>query len=197
MKPTPSSEVSGHCLFRRPRRQGQALIELTAAMLVVVILVAGVVQFSELAGRKGETIATVRVAAGTRALASGEVDVQTPDYFHTWTEGNDQIHHTSDDGTVPDYFVNLQLGITDQSVAQPGQWAYLAGTRNGSHYTLAQGDMPMAAMGFVYEIEARTVELMPVMREWHIYNRDSVRVATDIWMPRLHLEGFDPVEGEE
>ena len=44
----------------RVRRAGQAMIECVVAILLIVVLVAGMLQFVELAGRKGELLAEIR-----------------------------------------------------------------------------------------------------------------------------------------
>jgi hypothetical protein len=172
---------------------GQALIELVAAIMVIVILVAGVVQFVELASSKGDTLATVRGEAGTYALATGGSNSVTTglSYFRTWDEGFDITRHTSDDPVVGyDDPRNLQTGIADYTVEDDPDWVRIANARNRSLYDLDQGNDPLSTMDFVLAEESRTVDLMPVFREWNLYPKDSVTVASRVWFPRLHMEGF-------
>ncbi len=168
------------------------MIEFVVAIFAVVFLVAGIVQFAELAGVKGRLLLKLRGEAGPKALATIAYHPDSPDYLRTWEEGNDRMRHTADDEPIRGQAGNvLQQQVVDRSVPAGAGWLPLQEAVNRDIATLHESSMPMTALGFLRTENRETVELLPAMRTW-IYGRDSVTLGAEIWLPRLHLEGFDP-----
>ena len=176
---------------RRPGmgRGGQALVELTIGLLVIVLLLTGIIGFVQLSGAKGETLAEARAEAGRKAVSAGLALTRSPDFFRDWEEGADGLRHTADDARKPDSPSRLQ-GIARHSVADDSQWPILDSCVNGSMARLGNGSFPMSALSMVHAEEKRVVELSPAMRDW-IVGKDTMTVASDVWLPRLELSGFD------
>ena len=173
----------------RGSQRGQALVEVVVAMLVIVLLVTGIVEFVKLAGAKGETIAEARAEAGRKAISSGLAITRNPDFIRDWEEGADELRHTADDAQKPDSPSRLH-NFTDPTVAQESDWAYLEDCKNDGMVRMGHGSFPASALSMAYAEETRTVELSPAMRDW-IAGKDAITVATEVWLPRLELDGFD------
>jgi hypothetical protein len=166
------------------------MIECVVAILLIVILVAGMLQFVELAGRKGELLAEIRGEAGRLALGGRQALGARPDYILDWSEGADATRHTADDesrlglagGT-------LQVGVVNRSVRHPDDWRLLDAARNTAFPLLHDSSLPLGTLGFVHAEQHDTLPLMPAMRDW-LLGRDTVTVGADLWFPTLQLEGF-------
>jgi hypothetical protein len=173
------------------RASGQAMIEFVVAILLVVVILAGLIQFVELAGIKGVLLAEIRRETGERALGRRIFLGTTPTYILDWEAGSDEIRHTSDDtytrGIAGD---TLQAAVIDRSALQASAWSYLDGARNSAIPDLHASTLPMGALGFVHAELREEVTLLPAMRDWLI-GKESITVGTELWFPRLRLEGFD------
>jgi len=170
---------------------GQAMIEFVVAILLVVIIVAGLLQFVELAGIKGQLLGAIRREAGEQALGERIVLGSAPEYILDWQEGSDDIRHTADDTHDNGSAGNtLQAAVLDRSVGHPADWSYLDEARNTGIPDLHASGQPMGALGFVHADLQEEVDLLPVMRGW-LVGKESITVGTELWFPRLALEGFD------
>ncbi len=158
-------------------------------MLVIVVIVTGVVEFIRLAGAKGETISEARAEAGRKAISHGLAITRSPDFIRDWEEGADELRHTADDKQRSDSPSRLRT-FTDPTVAQASDWSYLQDCKNDGIVRMGSGSFPASALSMSHAEESRTVELSPAMRDW-IVGKESIRVATEVWMPRLELDGFD------
>ena len=183
------------CLARpaQPRRgaPGQAMIEFVVAILLVVIIMAGLLQFVELAGAKGLLLGAIRREAGEQALGQRIVLGAAPDYILDWEPGADAIRHTADDTFDRGIAGNtLQAAVVDRSVANPADWSHLEDARNTAIPDLHTSGQPLGALGFIHAELEEEVTLLPAMRDWLI-GKESITVGTELWFPRLGLEGFD------
>jgi hypothetical protein len=175
---------------RRPRT-GQAMIEFVVAILLVVIIMAGLLQFVEIAGIKGLLLGAIRREAGELALGQRTVLGAAPDYILDWKPGADAIRHTADDTFDSGIAGNtLQAAVIDQSVAAPADWSYLYDAHNTAIPNLHISGQPAGALGFIQADLDEEVTLLPAMRDWLI-GKESITVGTALWFPRLRLEGFD------
>ena len=170
---------------------GQAMIEFVVAILLVVIILAGLLQFVELAGIKGLLLAAIRREAGEQALGQRIVLSAAPIYILDWEAGADQIRHTADDTADRGLAGNtLQAAVVDRSVANPADWSFLNDARNTAIPVLHASSRPLSALGFIHADLAEEVTLLPAMRDWLI-GKETITVGTELWFPRLGLEGFD------
>ncbi len=173
------------------RNSGQAMIEFVIAILVVVIITAGILQFVELAGRKGELLGEIREVAGRRALSATASIGQRPDYILDWEAGSDELRHTADDemrrgvagGT-------LQGAVVANSVRTPADWSYLDQAHNSAIPELNSSPLPTAALGLIHAERYDTITLLPAMRDW-LVGKETITVGAELWFPHLRLEGFD------
>ena len=78
-------------------KKGQAMIEFTVALVAIMVLFAGLIQFSYLGFIHSRTMNNARSEAGNLAL----LDIPTfsgPDYIYDRTVGGDGFRYTRDDG---------------------------------------------------------------------------------------------------
>jgi hypothetical protein len=186
-------DVHSHARPAQPRRgaPGQAMIEFVVAILLVVIIMAGLLQFVEIAGIKGLLLGAIRREAGELALGQRTVLGAAPDYILDWKPGADAIRHTADDTFDSGIAGNtLQAAVIDQSVAAPADWSYLDDAHNTAIPNLHISGQPASALGFIHADLDEVVTLLPAMRDWLI-GKESITVGTELWFPRLGLEGFD------
>lgn len=168
------------------------MIEFVIAILVVVIITSGIVQFVELAGERGALAAQIRREAGEQALGHRAATIVRPDYILGWDEGPDGIRHTADDvRKTGQAGGTLQVGVVDRSVRQNDDWRILDDSRNAAFPSLHHSSLPLSALGFVHAGMREKIVLDKVMREW-LLGKDTATVGADLWFPKLALEGFDP-----
>lgn len=181
--------VEDTTMHLRASRSGQALVEVTIALLVIVLLVTGIVEFVRLAGAKGETISEARAEAGRKAMSAGMGVTRVPDFIRDWEEGADGLRHTADDAMKPDSASRLAT-FTDPIVPREQDWAYLDGCVNDDFVRMGRSPFPAGALSMSYGESSRTVWLSPAMRDW-IVGKESMEISTDVWLPRMELAGFD------
>ncbi len=174
----------------RVHTQGQAMIEFVIAILMVVIVIAGVLQFVELAGVKGDLLAQIRSEAGEEAFGNRISLTTPPIYILDWQAGNDEIRHTADDTLDRGLAGNtLQQAVVNRSTAQADDWRYVDEAKSYAIPVLHASTLPMSALGFIHVEAQEEVTLLPAMRDW-IIGKESVTVGTELWFPMLQLEGF-------
>jgi hypothetical protein len=186
------SAISWRCRVRagRVHKQGQAMIEFVIAILMVVIVIAGVLQFVELAGVKGDLLAQIRSDAGEEAFGNRISLSTVPTYILDWQAGEDEIRHTADDTMDTGLAGNtLQQAVVNRSTAQDDDWRYVDEAKSDSIPVLHASTLPMSALGFIHAEAEETVTLLPAMRDW-IIGKETVTVGTELWFPLLQLEGF-------
>lgn len=66
--------LSRTSLRERPRRSGQAMVEFVVALFAIVLIVAGIADFIDIASCRSELFATLRGQAGAAAIAASGTD---------------------------------------------------------------------------------------------------------------------------
>lgn len=160
-------------------RSGQALTELLAALVVVMVLVAGLLTISELGMVHTGSMMKARRLAGADALQSN-APFASPDYIAAVTVGADGEAYTRDDqhtgASVPDF----QSRLIDYSHPDP-----LGEQRPGNSFTtMSSEELPYLMFGLVEGAPgATTVSLttMPVVRQL-LYDAESVDIKGKAWL---------------
>jgi len=165
-------------------RAGQAMIELMLGMILILILLAGTVQFLNVANAHTGMDATIRGQAGYLAMSPGPAE-NTPKYIQTWLPGPDGQPFTADDvaqlksPNTP----NAIAVIANESVVAPADWTVLDTLSNTpSLEVLSQEAGFLTALGFVDVSEAATVPVSDLAQSL-FYSSQSVTVKEDVWMP--------------
>ena len=175
--------------FKPRLRHGQAMVEFVVAILAVVIVATGFLQFLDIAGVKGKIINEIRGETGKQALSTSNLS-DRPEYIREWREGNDEMRHTADDDkALGSIAVTLGNDVIEHSVRTPADWALLDGAVNTGVAEL-RGGLSASALGFVHERQREEIDLLPAMRDWFV-GKDTITVGQDLWMPKLSLDGFE------
>lgn len=162
--------------FKESGRLGQAVVELVVALVVVLVLLAGVLQVGWLGVHHSRAMTEARREAGVRAMLP-EASFSAPRFIRNCTVGADGVAYSRDDGVVADVPTVLTDGIV--SYAHPSQ---LDGIRpDNAVSALAKGALPEAMFGLVQGEKTDRVALLPVLRDL-IYRADEVEVRGSAWL---------------
>jgi len=166
------------------RRSGQAFVELILGIIVIIMILAGGIQYLRVANAHRGLTTTVRGEVGERAL-SGIFTNETPSYIQTWDDGGDDIRHTDDD--TPDTIEDpLTLyTIADHSVRDDADWVQLDRlARDNPMLRMHESGTPTTELGFISVARPDTVDVDPAVREF-IYDVPIVTVEHTVWFPLL------------
>jgi hypothetical protein len=165
-------------------RNGQAFVELIIGIIVIVIILAGGIQFFYVSNAHRSLTTTVRGEVGEQAL-SGIPYISTPPYIFTWDDGNDDIRHTDDDTPITGSAQTLTT-IADRSVSDPADWDRLDPLSHDNAMPLMhESQLPTTELSFI-ESSAPPVTIVvdPAVRTF-LFDRPTVTVRHSIWMPLL------------
>ena len=157
-------------------KSGQAIVELVVALVVILVLVAGIIQVSWLGIHHSRAMGEARRLAGVKSM----LDVSSfegPRFIEACTVGDDGIALSRDDGATAEDPAVFTSGIvryshpTDINVIRP----------DNPVSVMAGSDLPQAMFGLVQGEKKDMIELMPIIRQL-IYRADSVEVRGSAWM---------------
>ncbi len=162
-----------------PARSGQAIVELTVALVAVMVLVAALLQIGTLSRVHLDTINNAREEAAMFAVASqyGSV-IPGPAYLATWTAGLDGATYSRDDAPVSGNAQGIRDTVLD--TARPGA---LAALRPGNAVSEAAFQSPLVQhFDLVHGRDTSPPQaLLPVVRSL-LYRRDIITLDADAWM---------------
>ena len=82
-------------------RAGQALIEMTIALVAMIVVVAGLIQISRLGRVRIDTLNEARAAAAGMMMSDQYLSVPpNSHYLADWTRGNDNSPYSADDEMI-------------------------------------------------------------------------------------------------
>lgn len=155
---------------------GQALVEFVVALVVVMVLLAGIIQISWLGVRHSRAMGEARRLAGQKSMLDVS-SFSSPRYIESCTTGPDGVAFSRDDDIVAGDVSGLTEVIAE--TAHPDD---LEGViPDNSVSVLSRSDMPQALFGLVDGEKKDRVALIPVVREL-IYRADEVEVRGSAWM---------------
>ena len=170
-------------------RSGQAMIELMIGMILILILLAGIGQFLQVAYVHTDMDATVRGAAGTLAMSS--TTKKTPHNIQTWLPGPDNQRFTADDVEKAGSPATIAT-IAGDSVAKASDWAALdfefqrlAPAHFPSLDKIKQQAGALTELGFVVSPTDQSSKTVPVfdLARSLFYDKKDITVKEDVWMP--------------
>ena len=165
------------------RRGGQAAVEFIIGLLVLVILLAGGIQYLRVANAHRSITTTLRAEAGARALRD-DVPAGIPPFLRGWDAGRDGIRHTDDDTAVEGPAFTLG-GIARRSARAPADWEHLAPLQRDNPMALLRtSPLPMVELALIKAERSERIAVDPAVREL-IYDRPAVTVRHTVWMPLL------------
>jgi len=166
---------------RTPRRDrsGQALAELVVALIVILVLFAGLLQIGQLTRAQLNALNEARGDAARLAMS----DLYTrrfpgPQFIRDWDVGPDRARHSRDDAARPGDPGLVRLQIVAH--ARPDD---LAARVPGNPVSDAMTRVPLIdAYALVHgRSETRTVPLMPVVRHL-LYDAEAIDINADAWL---------------
>ncbi len=158
------------------RQAGQAMIELVVALVVMLVLFAGILQIGSMGVRHSKLMTSARRDAGGKAMQEAST-FASPDYVGACTLGNDGIPFSRDDEKTQGNMALLQVGIA--GYAEPDD---LNQRRSGNLVSaIAESAFPQGLSGLVDGEATESVELLPVVRAL-IYQSETVELQGKVWM---------------
>jgi hypothetical protein len=160
-------------------RRGQALVELAAAMIVIVAILAAMLTLARLGREQLDALHEARAEAAGAALApTYAMRLPAPRYLCDWDEGPDGARHSRDDAA--------QAGDPYAVVR------HIAAHAHPEELDFRLPDNPLTALAtrepmiFEYRLVSgrarpRTVELLPVARHL-LYDAESVTIEAEAWL---------------
>jgi hypothetical protein len=160
------------------------MIELMMGMILVLILLAGAVQFMDVADAHTGIDSGVRGRTGFLAMSPRTLE-DAPRYIETWQPGADGQRFTADDRATcgsPDVIGTIANG----SVNAATDWdAFSRLTRPSSLEALHQSPVPLMALGFIGIRQTTTVPVSQLAQDL-FYGNASVTVQEDCWLPIMN-----------
>lgn len=157
-------------------KSGQALMELVAALVVILVLVAGTIQICSMGVSHSRLMMKARQEAGQKAMQEAS-PFSGPEFIAACTPGADNIAFSKDDGVVPGNVALLNMGIVNY--AQPDELNRHC--ENNAVTVLANSSYPQELFGLVDGEASASVPLMPIIRHL-LYQSDSVELQGKAWM---------------
>ncbi len=160
----------------RPPRSGQALLELTIALVAIMVIVAGMIQIGRLGLAYLDTIHQARSLAAQYSMSDVYQTMVPPaQWIQEWHEGPDGRRFSRDD--VPTIGSSHALRQFVLPVAHPAELRRQVPTNRFSALQYAQE--PIEEFDLVRaSARSRPVPLLPVTRHL-IYRADFIRVESE------------------
>jgi hypothetical protein len=160
----------------RHPRNGQALLELTVALVAIMVIVAGLIQIGRLGMAHLDTIHEARSLAAQYSMSDVYQTMLPPaQWIQEWHEGPDGRRFSRDD--VPTIGSSHALRQFVLPVAHPAELRQQVPTNRVSRLQYAQE--PIEEFDFVRATaRSRPVPLLPVARHL-IYRADSIRIESE------------------
>ncbi len=160
----------------RRGRAGQAMVEMIIALVVFMVLVAGIIQIGSIGVRHSAVMDKARQDAAIEAMADVS-PFSGPEYMADRTEGGDGVRYSRDDGHVVGSIPDFQLGIVEY--ADPAE---LEQQRPGNVISaMADSPSPNLLFGMVDGQADDSVELWPVVRNL-LYDAEAVEIEGHAWL---------------
>ena len=160
-------------------RAGQAVVELVIALVCILLLVTGLLQFTLMAGADTETRAEATALASGDAASLGLSSSFQP--VRDWRRGADTLTMTRDDVAVSGSFGPIRSAIAGKT-APDGEWGATSGARSTDLPEFAQTGAT-TSFGFVHAHSERQIETIPAAAI--LFGLRAPTVANDVWMVKV------------
>lgn len=158
------------------KRSGQAIVELVVALVVILVLTAGLLQIGSMGVHHSRLMSEARREAGRKALLEVS-SFASPRFIGACTTGSDGIPFSRDDDTTPGDVALLGAGIVDY--AHPDELDRRQPDNIVS--VMAGSAFPQELLGLVDGEATTNVLLLPIVRQL-IYDRESLPLHGKAWM---------------
>lgn len=161
--------------------RGQALIEFTIGLVVLIVLAAVFAQLAVFVRAGHGTAVRAREQAGALALQEYPFST-TARYIGSTSSGPDARPYTRDDDVVLANPRSFYSGILEPLAADPTDWNTLDSIADNAFTQLRASENPISIFGLLRGEDSETVTLLPAVR--HLLYRDqSIRIEETVWMP--------------
>jgi hypothetical protein len=172
--------------MKASNKNGQAMIEFAAGLLVLLLIIIGFIHVSKLAlsslGIHGE----IRAEAGMTAMQS--TLAVTPEAISDWESGKDETRFTADDEAQKNQPASASIigSVVSHSVKTEDDWQKISekSLLPFSMAKLSQSPNLVILMGAVHQSQTDRVEVDPFIRNF-AYNKEEVAVKEEIWIPLM------------
>jgi len=161
------------------RRSGQAMVELTVALIAILVVTAGLLQLILLGTADTDTMVEATAEAANRATSSVAM-LPTLEIIDDWDPGRDGIMHTKDDQPIRGSIGNVSRGIANRT-APGGDWSAVDSATHNRIARLAYGALPSTTYGLVRGRASREVEVLPAARALFGLS-DPAEIRNEVWM---------------
>jgi hypothetical protein len=157
---------------------GQAMVEMAVALVVILILFAGLLQIGRLTTAHTQTMITARESAGYSAMSEEFLESGGSAYISGWGAGSDDKSYTADD--IVFSATNASEAVEETAfVARPDELAVFVPDTPFAPLPEAVGSTNIFYL--VHGQGQWSISTIPVIRSL-IYNRSSIFTRSDAWL---------------
>jgi hypothetical protein len=173
-------EVHAVDIKSHPRCRGQALVEMVAGLLVVLLLLTGLLQIARLARAHTEAMLIARERADRAAMALEQGgQLRVPRYILDWEPGVRDVRYTQHDRARTDSGHQIRMSVVRHGL--PDRLATY--TDNGLLADVDRSLQITDAFQFVYGAQrSRSVPVYPILRNL-VIRQESLSMEHQVWMP--------------
>ncbi len=160
------------------------MVELIAGLVVIMVLLVGIVELTNLTQAQSKTLSKARARAGASSLGDTTFSA-FPEHIANIEKGNDGKAYSVDDETTagdPGAFQNKVVERTGRG-SEPSDWDTLDALPYSPMSALRATASPVAEFGLVEGTSETTVKLLPGVRHL-LYDAEEIRVKSRVWMTR-------------
>lgn len=161
-------------------QSGQAMVEFVVALVAIIVLTAGLLQFARISAAHTATAVEARREAGAYAIMAAP-PFADPDYILDRTVGPDGAAYSRDDGHIdalPDNFYAKVVGYANPAALN----TRLPGNAVSRLYGRP---FPQLEFGMTYGSDSKQVPLLPVIRSL-VYRATDIELESEAWMIWTH-----------
>lgn len=161
------------------------MVEFAVALIVIMVLLAGLIQIGQLCFAHTQTMANARAAAARAALSESYSHPWGAEYIYAWLPGGDAKRYTRDD--IPAIATNTVAVNHDLlALAQPAQLRILAPDNPLSAAAAAADNLDA-----FFLVKGRDTQYCPTLQAIRklIYDQDSIAVVSEaclVWTEGIY-----------
>jgi len=157
---------------------GQAMVELAVALIIIMVLIAGLIQIGQLTGAHTRTMIAARAEAAQDAMATDYTQASDARYIYSWMAGSDTHRYTHDD--IPSIATNtIQANLDMVDLAYPAELA--AQVPGNALSTLGTSPDMLDEFFLVKGHASESCPTLAVIRKL-VNDQATISVESDAWL---------------
>lgn len=147
------------------------MIELIIGLIAILVLLATLVQITDISKAYSESMRTARAQAGIKAMSSIET-LSDAVYIRDWQEGRDDKRYTRDDMEISGNVgtANTMINYTLIDSAPPD-----------INNMILSELTPIQSFNLLKASDTHMVPLLPAIRNF-IYRKEFINIESEVWM---------------